>query len=138
MTKESKNNKPKAAVGLKYDKADSEVPKVIAKGFGDLADEIIELTKRMADVEQQGNDNDEATYEVRTGAIGLGEKVKEIAASINNIELKFLELEQQDPASKLYHRAAKLVADGVTLEELMQECDLPRAEAQLLYDLHKK
>ena len=99
---------------------------------------IIELTKRMADVEQQGNDNDEATYEVRTGAIGLGEKVKEIAASINNIELKFLELEQQDPASKLYHRAAKLVADGVTLEELMQECDLPRAEAQLLYDLHKK
>ncbi|TDF39506.1 DUF2802 domain-containing protein [Alteromonadaceae bacterium M269] len=99
---------------------------------------ILELTKRLADVEQQTNDNDEANYEVRTGAIGLGEKVKEIAASINAMELKFLELEQQDPASKLYHRAAKLVEQGVTLEELMQECDLPRAEAQLLFDLHKK
>jgi uncharacterized protein YigA (DUF484 family) len=99
---------------------------------------IIELTKRLADVEQQTNDNDEANYEVRTGAIGLGEKVKEISASIDRLDMKFLELEQQDPANKIYHRAAQLVSQGVTIEDLMQECDLPRAEAQLLYDLHKK
>ena len=99
---------------------------------------IIELTKRLADVEQQTNDNDDATYEVRTGAIGLGERVKEISASIDRLDMKFLELEQQDPANKVYHRAAQLVSQGVTIEELMQECDLPRAEAQLLFDLHKK
>jgi FtsZ-interacting cell division protein ZipA len=98
----------------------------------------IELTKRLADVEQQTNDNDEANYEVRTGAIGLGEKVKEISASVDRIDMKILELEQQDPANKVYNRAAQLVAQGVTIEELMQECDLPRAEAQLLFDLHKK
>jgi uncharacterized protein YoxC len=99
---------------------------------------IIELTKRLADVEQQTNDNDDATYEVRTGAIGLGERVKEISASIDRLDMKFLELEQQDPGNKVYHRAAQLVSQGVTIEELMQECDLPRAEAQLLFDLHKK
>lgn len=99
---------------------------------------VIELTKRLADVEQQTNDNDEANYEVRTGAIGLGEKVKEIAAVIDRLDMKFLELEQQDPANKVYHQAAQLVSQGATIEELMQECDLPRAEAQLLFDLHKK
>ena len=52
--------------------------------------------------------------------------------------MKLLELEQQDPTNKVYNRAAQLVAQGVTIEELMQECDLPRAEAQLLFDLHKK
>jgi predicted nuclease with TOPRIM domain len=99
---------------------------------------LIELTKRLAEVEQQTNDNDDANYEVRAGAIGLGEKVKEISASVDRIDMKLLELEQQDPANKVYHQAAQLVSQGATIEELMQECDLPRAEAQLLFDLHKK
>jgi flagellar biosynthesis protein len=42
------HDKPKAAVGLKYDKRQSsnDTPKVVAKGFGDLADEIIDLAKK--------------------------------------------------------------------------------------------
>lgn len=37
------NDKPKSAVGLKYEKGNA--PTVVAKGFGDLADEIINLAK---------------------------------------------------------------------------------------------
>jgi flagellar biosynthesis protein len=36
----------KKAIGLKYDTADNNSPTVIAKGFGGLADEIIELAKQ--------------------------------------------------------------------------------------------
>ena len=36
----------KKAIGLKYSKADNNSPTVIAKGFGGLADEIIELAKQ--------------------------------------------------------------------------------------------
>jgi flagellar biosynthesis protein len=41
-------NKPKAAVGLKYDKnrSTSSSPSVVAKGFGDIADDIIELAQK--------------------------------------------------------------------------------------------
>ncbi len=38
--------KNKRAVGLKYgNKGDKQAPKVIAKGFGELADEIVSLAK---------------------------------------------------------------------------------------------
>ncbi|TDF39507.1 flagellar biosynthesis protein FlhB [Alteromonadaceae bacterium M269] len=47
MSKKSKQDKPKAAVGLKYESnsESSQAPKVVAKGFGDLADDIIKLAK---------------------------------------------------------------------------------------------
>ena len=41
------DKKPKSAVGLKYQGGDKgEAPKVIAKGFGDLAEEIIEVARQ--------------------------------------------------------------------------------------------
>lgn len=42
MTKQ----KNKSAVGIKYQEGKSEAPKVIAKGFGDLAEEIIQVAKQ--------------------------------------------------------------------------------------------
>ncbi len=39
-------NETKKAIGLKYNSDDTNSPTVIAKGFGDLADEIIELAKQ--------------------------------------------------------------------------------------------
>lgn len=41
----SPNDKAKSAIGLKYDQANSGAPKVVAKGFGSLADEIIAIAK---------------------------------------------------------------------------------------------
>lgn len=39
-------NKTKSAVGIKYQEGDKQAPKIIAKGFGDLAEEIIALAKQ--------------------------------------------------------------------------------------------
>lgn len=41
-------NRPKSAVGLKYQQGEGEqgAPKVVAKGFGDLAEEIIAIAKQ--------------------------------------------------------------------------------------------
>lgn len=44
----SKNTDPskaKSAVGLKYQQGKAQAPTIVAKGFGDLADEIISLAK---------------------------------------------------------------------------------------------
>ena len=46
--------------------------------------------------------------------------------------------EVQDPESRFYTRAVKLVELGATLEEIMRECELPRAEAELLVNFHRK
>lgn len=48
------------------------------------------------------------------------------------------EAAEQDPEARLYQRAAKLVATGTTVEELMEACELPRAEAELLLAVHQR
>lgn len=48
------------------------------------------------------------------------------------------EVAEQEPESKFYQRAARLVQQGATLDEVMLACELPRAEAELLYTLYKK
>ena len=39
---------------------------------------------------------------------------------------------------RLYTRAAELVKAGADVEEVMQACDLPRAEAELLISMHRQ
>ncbi len=69
------------------------------------------------------------------------EKLQQTVAQLQQeqqlLEQKLQQLAEQDPGAKLYQRAAKLIADGATVEEIMQECDLPRAEAELLVAMRK-
>lgn len=48
------------------------------------------------------------------------------------------DIETHDPESKLYTRAVRMVELGADLEEVMRECELPKAEAELLFTLHGK
>lgn len=69
------------------------------------------------------------------------EKLQQTVAQLQQeqqlLEQKLQQLAEQDPGAKLYQRAAKLIADGATVEEIMQECDLPRDEAELLVAMRK-
>ncbi|MFI3245871.1 MAG: DUF2802 domain-containing protein [Ferrimonas sp.] len=44
---------------------------------------------------------------------------------------------ESDPSAKLYQRAMKMVALGADVDEVIRECELPKAEAQLLVNLHR-
>ena len=43
-----------------------------------------------------------------------------------------------DPDAKIYSRAVKMVELGADFDEVIRECELPRAEAELLFSLHKQ
>ena len=77
-------------------------------------------------------------HEIRSGSIGLGSKVKELISSLKETQNQQQEIAMQDPQSRFYNQAAKLVESGASIEELMRECDIPHAEAELLYNLHQK
>ncbi len=47
-------------------------------------------------------------------------------------------LQSQQPEDKLYSRASKLVELGADIEEIMRECDIPLAEAEMLLSIHSK
>ncbi len=76
--------------------------------------------------------------EVRSVVVGLGQKVTEQQDIIQHLNERIRELEQADTDGRLYSRASKMVQLGADINELIEECELPKAEAELMLSLQKK
>ncbi len=61
------------------------------------------------------------------------------AVQQENISQKELlvQLKNQQPQDKLYSRAFKLVELGADVDEVVRECDIPLAEAEMLISVHR-
>ncbi|PFG55669.1 uncharacterized protein DUF2802 [Vibrio sp. ES.051] len=76
--------------------------------------------------------------EVRSVVVGLGQKVTEQQDIIQHLNERIGELEHADNDGRLYSRASKMVQLGADINELIEECELPKAEAELMLSLQKK
>lgn len=76
--------------------------------------------------------------ELRAGTMGMSQKLADMAHHLEQIADRQGEMAMQDPDGKLYSRASKMVELGADVNELMEECDLPKAEAELLLRLQQK
>lgn len=83
--------------------------------------------------------------ELRSTVIGVGQRVLSLEGHLGQGMQQVAELAEQqkslhlfDPESKIYSKAMKMVQLGSSLEEIMLECELPQAEAELLFNLHKQ
>lgn len=77
------------------------------------------------------------TKEIRMGVLGLGKKISGLESVTTEVSEKQEELQLIEPDSKLYSRAVKMVELGANVDEIVRECELPQAEAELLVSLHK-
>lgn len=75
--------------------------------------------------------------ELHSGAIGMGQRLQGVETLAQQLGDRQQELTLQDPDRRLYSRAAKMVELGADLDEVMNECELPKAEAELLISLRK-
>ena len=107
-----------------------------------------ELEQRLEYASRQLQQSQLEVEELRSGIIGVGQRVIQLETTLSQFiqqtehQLAALHEQQQaialtDPESKIYSRAMKMVQLGADLEEIMRECELPRAEAELLYNLHQ-
>ncbi len=76
--------------------------------------------------------------EVRAGNLALGRRLGLLESALAELAQQQPELEQLEPERKLYRRAVRMVELGADLNEIMEECELPRAEAELLINLHQQ
>ena len=76
--------------------------------------------------------------EIHSGAVGIGKKLQILDAEVKKTQENQVNLVASAPENRLYTRATKMVELGASIEELMSECELPRAEAELLLNLHRK
>jgi hypothetical protein len=103
-----------------------------------LAQQLAQVQVQQDGLQQQLLISQQEIHEVRSGSIGVGNKVKGLISLIKQTEAKQELLATQDPQSRLYNQAAKLVASGSSIEDVMRECDMPKAEAELVFNLHKQ
>jgi regulator of replication initiation timing len=96
-------------------------------------------------VSQQLKDTSEQTHilrsevsELRTGLLSIGKRVLEVDQQNQELMQQQAAQKYDDPDAKIYSRAVKMVELGADLDEVIRECELPRAEAELLFSLHKQ
>ncbi len=96
-------------------------------------------------VSQQLKDTSEQTHilrsevsELRTGLLSIGKRVLEVEQQNQELMQQQAAQKYDDPDAKIYSRAVKMVELGADLDEVIRECELPRAEAELLFSLHKQ
>ncbi|HDY93685.1 DUF2802 domain-containing protein [Pseudoalteromonas sp. AS84] len=110
---------------------------------------IIALKNKQANevnaVSQQLKDSSEQTHilrseisELRTGLLSIGKRVLEVEQQNQDLVQQQAAQKYDDPDAKIYSRAVKMVELGADLDEVIRECELPRAEAELLFSLHKQ
>lgn len=68
----------------------------------------------------------------------LEHRIKVIQDDFTLIEEKFQQCLEHQPEDKLYSRAYKLAALGADIEEIITECELPRAEAEMLLSVYAR
>nr|WP_239032991.1 DUF2802 domain-containing protein [Pseudoalteromonas luteoviolacea] len=76
--------------------------------------------------------------EVRASVLSIGKRLVECETFAKDLAQQQAAQKYDDPDAKIYSRAVKMVELGADLEEIMRECELPRAEAELLMSLHNK
>lgn len=120
-----------------------------AKQRKDIAAQLAMLEQRLEFSAQQQEHGKHELEELRSGVIGVGQRVlqldaglvqlnNQLSADMQQLADKQQALELTDPESKIYSRAMKMVQLGADLDEIMRECELPRAEAELLFNLHQQ
>ena len=70
--------------------------------------------------------------------IGMGKRIVDIEAKLEQSLEKQLELEQRDPDEVAYSQAARLVEMGANVDDLVHSCGIGRPEAELMTLMHKE
>ena len=103
-----------------------------------LKSEIEQLAKKANELNFSRDMTTEGIHEIRSATMGVNNKVKELSIQVAQLSDKIEELQLLDPQTRLYSQASKMVMSGASVEDVMAECAIPRAEAELLFSMHKK
>ncbi|WP_282145542.1 DUF2802 domain-containing protein [Alteromonas stellipolaris] len=96
------------------------------------------VTRRTDDMDTQIRDFGHQQNEAQTRSLVVTRHLQALQEKQDDFENQIRELKLQDPSLRLYQRAAELVKQGASMQEVMEACDIPRAEAEMLFMVHKQ
>ncbi|CAM3550011.1 MULTISPECIES: DUF2802 domain-containing protein [Pseudoalteromonas] len=111
---------------------------VLGKKLQDAQGQTAQLSSSLQGSEQQIAILRSEVAELRASIMSIGKRVVATEQELNDVANQQAAQKYDDPDAKMYSRAVKMVELGADIEEVMRECELPRAEAELLMSLHNK
>ncbi len=103
-----------------------------------LQQQVQQSRQHVRALEKELQKSSKQLLEVRSVVVGLGQRVTEQQDIIQHLNERVVELEHADTDGRLYTRATKMVQLGAGINELIEECELPKAEAELMMSLQNK
>ncbi|PAY01318.1 hypothetical protein CBQ28_11780 [Pseudoalteromonas sp. GCY] len=111
---------------------------VLGKKLQNAQGQTAQLSSSLQGSEQQIAILRSEVAELRASIMSIGKRVVATEQELNDVANQQAAQKYDDPDAKMYSRAVKMVELGADIEEVMRECELPRAEAELLMSLHNK
>jgi peptidoglycan hydrolase CwlO-like protein len=109
---------------------------VLFKRYNSQLETIKFQSDSLSELNKKVNNLSEEIHEIRSGNYGVMTRVKELVQQVDKLQLDQQNFVEQDSQSRFYSKGAKLINQGASLEDVMRECDMPAAEAELLFNLH--
>jgi len=97
---------------------------------------IVTQSNKLSVMSKKVSNLSEEIHEIRSGNYGVIKRVKDLVQQVDNLQSAQQNFVEQDSQSRFYSKGAKLISQGASLEDVMRECDMPAAEAELLFNLH--
>ncbi|GBL04022.1 DUF2802 domain-containing protein [Glaciecola sp. KUL10] len=91
-------------------------------------EQLLQLDERLSGLELQN----------RAQASKLSNYEQQLNISLERLEQKVHDVQMEDPTTKRYHKASELLENGASIEEVMEICEIPRAEVDILLGLLRK
>lgn len=111
---------------------------MLSKKLQNAQGQTAQLSSSLQGSEQQIAILRSEVAELRASIMSIGKRVVATEQELNDVANQQAAQKYDDPDAKMYSRAVKMVELGADIEEVMHECELPRAEAELLMSLHNK
>ena len=104
-----------------------------------LLGEVNTSTKHsLDDIKQDSQCQLNKVSEVDQVSRQLEHRISKIKDDITQLTQQIESMQAQEPEDRFYSRALKLAKLGSSVEEIIAECEIPRAEAEMLVSVHKK
>jgi cell division protein FtsB len=108
---------------------------VLFKRYNSQLETIASQDNSLSQLNKKVNQLNEELHEIRSGNYGVINRVKELVKQVNSLQSSQQNIVEQDTQSRFYSKGVKLISQGASLEDVMRECDMPAAEAELLFNL---
>lgn len=109
-----------------------EIQNTLLEQFGN---KVSLIEDQLAQLHQQVDDHYGENTQVSKQ---LEHRINTVKQDISSLQSHLQTMEQQTPEDKFYSRALKLAQRGADVDDIVQECDIPRAEAEMLLAVHQR